>query len=162
MNLLRTALIVLACAAAPACFAQWQWLDASGRKVFSDQPPPADVPANRILKQPGKQAASVQMAAPTPAPAPAAPKVSGVDKELEAKQKAASAAASAKKKEQEEANAKARADNCQRAKTAKATLDSGVRLSTTNAKGEREIMDDNARAAEQKRLQAIIDGNCNG
>jgi hypothetical protein len=162
MNFLRTALIVLACAAAPACFAQWQWLDASGRKVFSDQPPPPDIPASRILKQPGKHAAAMEAAAPMAAPAPAAPKVSGTDKELEAKQKAASAAAAAKKKEQDEETAKVRADNCQRAKTAKATLDSGVRLSTTNSKGEREIMDDNARTAEGKRLQSIIDGNCNG
>jgi hypothetical protein len=160
MNVLRTALIVLACAAAPACFAQWQWLDSTGRKVFSDQPPPPDVPADRILKHPGKEAVSLQPAAA--APAPAAPKVTGTDKELQAKQKAASAAASAKKKAEEEETARARADNCTRAKSAKATLDSGVRLSTTNSKGEREIMDDDARAAEQKRLQAIIDSNCSG
>ena len=88
--------------------------------------------------------------------------MTGTDRELEARQKAASAAQTAKKKEQEEETAKARADNCQRAKSAKATLDSGVRLSTTNSKGEREIMDDTARAAEGKRLQSLIDGNCNG
>jgi hypothetical protein len=29
-----------------------------------------------------------------------------------------------------------------------------------NAKGEREIMDDSARVAEQKRVQSVIDSDC--
>ena len=40
MKLLRTSLFVLACAAAPLAFAQWQWVDKTGRKVYSDQAPP--------------------------------------------------------------------------------------------------------------------------
>ncbi len=34
-----------------AAQAQWQWLDHSGRKVYSDQPPPTDIPLKNILKQ---------------------------------------------------------------------------------------------------------------
>ena len=56
--------------------------------------------------------------------------------------------------------AKQRADNCERAKRAKATLDSGQRLATTNAKGEREIMDDARRASETQRLQDIMRSDC--
>jgi hypothetical protein len=56
--------------------------------------------------------------------------------------------------------AAAKADNCARAKFSKATVDSGLRLSRVNSKGEREIMDDAARAAEAKRLQEIIAADC--
>ncbi|HVL74811.1 MAG TPA: DUF4124 domain-containing protein, partial [Noviherbaspirillum sp.] len=38
---------------ATAVQAQYVWVDERGRKQFSDMPPPASVPAHRILKQPG-------------------------------------------------------------------------------------------------------------
>ena len=56
--------------------------------------------------------------------------------------------------------AKSRADNCDRAKKGLVAVQSGVRLSVINAKGEREFMDDNERAKETKRLQAIADSEC--
>ena len=37
-------LLALACTWATGAFAQWQWLDKDGRKVFSDRPPPSEVP----------------------------------------------------------------------------------------------------------------------
>lgn len=33
-------------------FAQWQWVDDTGRKVFSDRPPPAHISPKQILQQP--------------------------------------------------------------------------------------------------------------
>ncbi|HWH74289.1 MAG TPA: DUF4124 domain-containing protein [Methylibium sp.] len=164
MNTLRAALLVLACASTPLALAQWQWVDKDGRKVFSDQPPPASVPADKILKRPGSRpavAAEPEAAPAAPkAAAASAPKVTGKDKELEDKRKAVAAAEAEKKRQHEEEVAKARSENCTRAKQAKATIDSGVRLTVTNAKGEREIMDDAARAAETKRLQVVIDRDC--
>ena len=38
-------------------------------------------------------------------------------------------------------------DNCQRARSHMASLESGQRVASTNDKGEREILDDNQRAA---------------
>ena len=70
------------------------------------------------------------------------------------------AAEQAKKKAELDKIAKIRADNCDRAKRAKATLDSGIRIATTNAKGEREVMDDKARADEGKRLDEVIRSDC--
>jgi hypothetical protein len=149
--------------------AQWQWVDKDGRKVFSDQSPPADVPARNIIKQPsgGKSlpvaATQPGPAAATPQPASAAasaPKLSGKDKELQEKKKLAEAAEAEKKKAQEEEIAKLRADNCERAKRSKASFDSGVRISRTNVKGEREFLDDAQRAAETKRLEKIIASDC--
>jgi membrane protein involved in colicin uptake len=99
-------------------------------------------------------------AAAAPKAAASAPRLSGKDKELEEKKKQAEAAEAAKKKAEEERLAKARADNCERAKRAKASMDSGMRIATTNAKGERDFMTDAARAAESKRLGEIMAAEC--
>lgn len=148
-----------------SALAQWQWVDDGGRKVFSDTAPPASVPDRNILKRPSGAQATPRAAAPAAAqnekaatsPAPQAPTV---DKELEARKKQAEQAEEAKQKAEEQRVAKARSDNCERARKAKATIDSGVRLATTNAKGEREIMDDKARATESRRLDEIVRSDC--
>ena len=65
MKLLRLTLLGLALALPAAGFAQWQWIDKDGRKVFSDRPPPADVPDKNILSQPGaKSRAAVTVETP--------------------------------------------------------------------------------------------------
>jgi hypothetical protein len=53
-----------------------------------------------------------------------------------------------------------RADNCKRAREHLASLDSGVRLARTNEKGEREILDDKARADEMQRTRQIMASEC--
>ncbi len=149
-----------------AATAQWQWVDSTGRKVFSDTPPPSSIPDRNILKKPGLNSAppvatteSNANAAPA-ASAPAAPQIPARDTELEARKKQAEAAEEAKKKAEMERVTKARAESCERARKAKITIDSGVRLATTNAKGEREVMDDKARAAEIQRMDSIIRSDC--
>jgi len=165
MKMLRASLVVLAlaCAAAPFAFAQWQWVDASGRKVFSDQPPPPGTPPDKILKRPANRPAEAEptAAASAPAaPAAAAPRVTGRDKELEDKKKAVAAAEAEKRKAQDQEAASAKVENCQRAKEAKRTLESNVRLSQTNASGERELMDDATRASEAHKMDSIIARDC--
>lgn len=169
MKSLSVSLIVLACALPAASFAQWQWLDKDGRKVFSDRPPPSDIPAKSILKQPGVRAASAETAPEPVAAASAArpagsaasaPRLSGKDKDLEDKKKQAQAAQDAEKKAKEDEIAKLRAQNCEVAKQGKANLDSGARIGRTNSKGEREILDDAQRAAEAKRMNDIIAREC--
>jgi hypothetical protein len=39
-------------------------------------------------------------------------------------------------------------------------LEAGLRISRTNATGEREVLDDAARASELKRVQSQIDNDC--
>ncbi|RYG11084.1 MAG: DUF4124 domain-containing protein [Burkholderiales bacterium] len=155
--------------------AQYQWVGKDGRKVFSDRPPPADIQEKDILKQPGgRRAAPVVAPADngdaSPAPAPVAvarpqvdsnaPKISGKDAELQARKKKLEDEEAAKKKAEDDKVAQGQAENCDRARKAAATIQSGVRVSNTNAKGEREIMDDSARAAELKRVQAVVDRDC--
>ena len=185
MKFIRTALPYLAASliasfslafSAPA-LAQYMWLDAAGRKVFSDQPPPANVPAKRILQQPGKAPASMQTSsadekasAETDADSTktaAKPKSSAAtqpntskDKDLEAAKKKIDDEAAAKKKADQEKMDEAKADNCKRAKQAKSTFDSGMRLNHTNSKGERGIMDEATRMVETKRVEGIIATDC--
>jgi len=172
MKLLRALLFGLALLPALAS-AQWQWLDKDGRKVFSDRPPPAEIPAKSILKRPGgMSAAPVPSEAEAPADAAAAgavpvtkvanvPKISGKDSALEEKKKALEAEEATKKKEAEDKFAKDKAENCARAQKNLQTFASGKRIRTTNAKGESEFMSDEQRAAETKRLEAIA-SDCKG
>jgi len=161
-------LVLAGWAFALSAAAQWQWIGKDGRKVFSDRPPPADIQDKDILKQPGGRGgrasvtpAVTEVPAPTVAAAkPNIPKISGKDAELEAKKKKLEEEETAKKKVEEEKVAKGRAENCERAKKGLASFQSGVRISTVNAKGEREFMEEGVRATESKRLQSIVDADC--
>jgi predicted component of type VI protein secretion system len=173
MNKIRHFLVAVLSLAALQAFAQWQWVDKDGRKVFSDRPPPAEVQDKNILKRPpGKGTASGSVAAvPTPAgalgttggtaEAPAdKPVVSGVDKSLDEKKKKLAEADAAKRKADQERITSAKADNCARAKQAKAGYASGMRIARVNEKGERQVLDEAARTAEIKRLEGIIEADC--
>jgi hypothetical protein len=166
MRTLRLALLAAACVLPALAAAQWQWIDKDGRKVFSDQAPPPDVPAKNILRQPGSRAAPAAAAEPVAAAASAAkaaasaPKLSGRDKELEERRKQAEAAEAEKRKAEEEKLAQARAENCKRARQGKAAFDSGQRIAMTDEKGERYFLDDKQRAAELKRLEGLIARDC--
>jgi hypothetical protein len=163
MKFFKPLLFAAAIAIALPAFAQWQWLDKDGRKVFSDRPPPNDIPEKNILKQPGSRLRAMDVPASgapaATAPSPAA-RPTGEDKELAEKKRQATDAEAAKRRQEDERAARAQADNCNRARQAKAGLDAGVRLSRINEKGEREFLDDAGRAAEAQRLQSIIDESC--
>jgi len=167
MKLHKLLLLALACSWATGAFAQWQWVDKDGRKVFSDRPPPQDIPEKNILKQPhigslplsAAAATATAASAEAPAAAQGAPG-QGKDKQLEENKAKAEAAEAAKKKAEEERQAKVRADNCARAKRTKAQLAEGQLVSHVNAKGERSFMDDATRAAELRRVGAVIASDC--
>lgn len=173
MNLLRATVLCLAVCVPVAAGAQWRWLDKNGRTVFSDQPPPQDIPVANIVKQPrdtarnaaasepAAAASSAESAVATaPKPPASAAKLSGRDKDLLEKKKQADAAEAEKRNAQEQELAKVRAENCARAKRSKATFDSGARIARTNDKGEREYLDDASRSVEAKRLEGVIASDC--
>lgn len=173
MKPLQTLLMTALAAVCLAASAQWQWIDNDGRKVFSDRPPPAEIPDKNVLKRPGARvlpptsratsaenpgdAASGAVAAKLPA---SAGKPSALDKELEAKKKQTADAERARVMAEEERVTRAKAENCTRAKQAKATYDSGVRLGRINAAGEHEILDDAARAEDVRRIQGVMERDC--
>jgi hypothetical protein len=170
MKLIKIILTVALAWCCTSAFAQWQWIDKDGRKVFSDRAPPPEILDKNITKRPAGRtkastspepdAADQPPAAAAPALATDASKGVGVDKELEAKKKQVIDAAAAKRKAEEERIAKAMVESCARAKQAKRTYDSGVRIARTNASGEKIILDDAGRAAELKLIQEIMDSDC--
>lgn len=162
MKQIRIFLTAAICLIAMGASAQWQWIDKDGRKVFSDRAPPGEIQEKNILKRPGGRTPAVAASAEVPAPqlAASAPKLSGVDKDLEEKKKKTEEAELVKRKAEEEKVLKAKIENCARAKQAKANFDSGVRIARTNEKGEREVMDDAARASEVKRIHSVIEADC--
>ncbi len=162
-----TALVVVGCtvllAALPAA-AQWKWKDARGQVVISDVPPPRDIPERDVLQKPELV---TRRSAAQPAPVASAPAVetvakAKVDPELEARKKKAEQDQADKVKAEEEKVAAQRAENCKRARAHMGSLDSGIRLTRVNEKGEREILDDKQRADEINRTKQIISSDCRG
>lgn len=146
--------------------AQWMWVNEKGVKQLSDQPPPPGTPANRILKSPrgqapaelrpqaapapaeGEEAAAAAPAAANANAAPAKPTLAERNADYNKRQKLAAENAA---KAQEEANrASEKARYCSEAKKNIDLLESGVRISEVDNKGERGYMSDEGRA---KRLQ---------
>lgn len=153
--------VALGLASALPASAQWKWKDSAGKVQYSDRPPPASVPERDILQRPSN-ARSITPPPAEAAPATAAPAAppAGVDKDLEARRRQEEQDREAKARAEKERMAQVRAENCARARSYMQTLDSGVRIARTNAKGEREFLGDEARAAEAARTREIIAANC--
>ena len=157
---------VLGLALTLPALAQWKWRDKAGQTQYSDLPPPANTAEADILLRPNagqRRAAAAPLAAATASDAASgaprlAPKAS--EPELEAKRRKAEEEAAAKKKADEARAAVARADNCVRAKAQLRTMESGIRVTRTNEKGEREFLDDAARAAEAQRSRGVVASDC--
>lgn len=162
MKLTQFLVAMTACIISFSSIAQWQWVDKDGRKVFSDRPPPSDVPDKNIINQPNSRLKTTGDApVTTAAPALITSKPGeGIDKSLMEKKAQAEASEASKRKAEEDRTARTKADNCTRALQAKAGVDSGTRLSRINEKGEREFYDEMARAVESQRIQSTIDANC--
>lgn len=173
MKIFQYFLVGLASLLSATSFAQWQWVDQAGHQVFSDRAPPMGIADKNILKRPAvraaindKSTASAASAASSAAVASQASgaatalQMTGVDKELMEKKKLAEQAQTAKRQAEQERVLKTKIENCSRAKQAKANLDSGMRMGRMNEKGEREVLDDGARAAETQRIQTLIEADC--
>ena len=143
----------------------WKWRDASGQMHISDTAPPPGTPAKNIISGPaGGVAVPSSLTAASAAAPTADPSASAAASALDKKKKAADLAKADKEKADKAAvdaqNAAIRKDNCARAQTALAGLQSGQRLARIDDKGEREYLDDAARASETKHAQDAIAANC--
>ena len=142
--------------------AQWKWKDARGQVVISDVPPPREIPERDVLQKP-----ELVTRRPANQPAPAASAAvaesvakARVDPELEARKKKTEQEQTDKLKAEEDKVAAQRAENCRRARSHMASLDSGIRLSRTNDKGERELMSDEEIEAERVRTRREMEEAC--
>jgi len=169
----KTALPFVACLLALAvagAHAQslWKWRDASGQLHISDTAPPPGTPARNIISSPpGGVVAPPSSLSPAAAPASTATgdaaaeaAASALDKKKKAADQAKADQAKADKAELDAKNAAIRKENCSRAQAALAALQSGQRMARFNAQGEREVLDDAARAEETKRAQDAVTSNC--
>lgn len=162
----RLGFIVLAAAVvatfSTGAMAQWKWRDKGGQLHISDMPPPSDIADKDVLQRPNQVARAMPSAAQESpgASAASAPRGKAVDPELEARLKRAEQERLALQRRDEDRNAAIKAENCNRAKEQMRTLDSGIRLARVNEKGEREILDDKARASEMQRARESIAANC--
>ena len=144
--------------------AQWKWRDKDGRITVSDRPPTMDIADKDILSRPA--AAVPRSPAPAAsAPAAAAPPATTqtnppAEPELEARKRAAEQEQAARQKAEEDKLASNRAENCRRARSHFAALESGQRLARINEKGEREVLDDKGRADEMRQAREVIAADC--
>ncbi len=129
-----------------AAAALYKWTDAQGRIVYSDQPPQGNVKTEQLR------------AAPPPANASAAKELAQKQAEFEKRQ--GDAAKAAEKAGKERTNAAQLAENCAQAKGQLRQLgESQLVIYRYNDKGEREVMDDDARAKERAKLNAWMRDN---
>lgn len=161
---------VLLAAAAPAAFGQYMWIDDKGVKQLSDRPPPPSVPAQRILKAPGKplfnpNAEPPQSDAGAPdggaaqAGEPGAKAPPTLAERNEAFNKRRADAAAAERKTAEDAQQKADiAANCEAARQNQRALNQGMRMVNVDKNGERAVLSDQERAEMGKKNQKVLAG----
>lgn len=176
MNLLHSfSVLGLAAALAlpGAAIAQnYKWRDEKGAIVYSDQPPPSNIPRSSILTAP-KTAKPAPVADPAAAggkdgkngkdgkPTPAAAK-SIAEKEADYKKRQIEEQKKAKDEAEKSAQAERNRANCDSLKRTLASLEGGQRISRTDSKGERYFVGDEERARDiAKARDDLSAGKCN-
>jgi hypothetical protein len=164
----RLLILSLALAFSGGAAAQlYKWKDANGRTRYGDTPPPG-VNATQLRNGPASGYAP-----------PSAPESEARDEKNDKSEKNGKAAKEEKltpeqafqkrQKERAEAEQKAQKEraeadmkrqNCQAAQTQLRLMESGQRVSTLNAAGEKVFMDDAQRAAETSRAQKAVSDWC--
>jgi len=138
--------------AATALAQQYKWVDQNGKVGYGDIPPP------------GAQATPLRPPVSAPAaPAPAAkkdgsttalsPEAAFRKRQQEQQEKEAKAA-------KERADAETKRVDCEQAKASLRTLQSGQRISTTNADGERVFIDDEQLDPKEARRARAVNDSC--
>lgn len=145
-------LVVIAGFAAGASAQQFRWIDKDGRVQYGDTPPPG-VSAKRLRPPPPGSAPSPSQSAKKDEK-PLSPEAAfrKRQQEREAEEKKASQASAA---------ANLKRENCAAAQSGLRAIESGQRISRTNAQGERVYLDDAQIAAERARAQQAVASNCN-
>ena len=126
----------------------YTWKDANGKIHYSDQPPPDQGAKSRVL--PTDSADSPDAAA----------QKAIADKRLEANKDAKAKSEAAAKAAKEQAEDQQRQKDCERARLSAQGLESGQIRYRMGANGEREALDDSARAAEMENARRAMEAAC--
>jgi hypothetical protein len=124
---------------------QYKWVDANGKVQYGDTPPPG-VQVTRLKPPP--------VGASAPAAAPKVNPEAAFRNRQQERQK------SEEKSAKERADAETKRVNCEQSQGALRSLQSGQRISSTNAAGERVFIDDAERAKEIERTQRAVNDWC--
>ena len=138
--------------------AQYMWIDEKGLKQFSDRAPPPSIPLKNILKAPAGVPSAATMPADQPADAPTtqAATPSLADRNADYRKRTKEKEEREQKEQAADENKAAKAQNCERARSAKYSLESGRRVSTYDKNGERSFMTDEQRAAEAATADKVL------
>jgi len=127
----------------------YSWKDASGKVHYGDRPP--------AEKQ--SQARKVQ-GAPSETGDVSAARKSAAERQFDEREKQAKTEEGAKKPAEDPAQTKIREENCQRARSNLASIESGQVRFSINDKGERIALDGAVREAELARARKSVDDWC--
>lgn len=166
--LIKNTIGLLLAIATGSAFAQFVWTDANGTRQYSDQPPPASVPKNRILREPGAEVRSnrpsVTGTDPTasapvkdPAAAPKGP-MTTAEKNADFSKRKNEQAEKDKKAADEAKEAADRGKNCERAQAYNRSLQSGERIAGTDKNGEKTYLSDEKRAQDLRDTKRALEG----
>jgi hypothetical protein len=151
-SIMHKALVfVVTCLFATAAFAQYKWVDKDGKVRYGDVPPPG-VNAQRLKPPP----------APIGGPAPAAKgeKDKPLSPEAAFQKRQKEQQDQGEKSAKERAEADAKRANCDQAQANLRAIQSGQRIASTNAAGERVFLEDEQVAKEKERAQRAVDQWC--
>ncbi len=128
-----------------------KWVDADGKVHYSDSPPP-NVETEHVRSFIGKEQ--------TDTPVKYSPK-SIAERDAEYKKAKQEKEKAMQEKTQQDAGAEAKKRNCAAAQENLRTLESGSRVVTYDANGERVYLDDTARAQKLEEARTAISKSCN-
>jgi hypothetical protein len=154
-------LIALAVSAA-AIAQQYKWVDNRGKVQYGDTPPPG-VTATPLRSPSGPASASMPASAAKKDDAKVAKKgpLSPAEQEAEFRKRQIDARKEQEKQAQASQETVAKKENCARAQEYMRTLDSGQRISRTDASGERRFLEDADIAKEKTRARQDVQNWCN-
>jgi Domain of unknown function (DUF4124) len=130
---------------------QYKWVDKDGKVQYGDTPPPGVKPTP--LKPPPGPSQAPPAAAKKDAEKALSPEAAFRKRQQEAKDNDDKAA-------KERADAESKRTNCEAAQATLRQMQSGQRMSTMNAAGERVFIDDEQRARETERAQKSVTEWC--
>ena len=153
--------IVAAAVSGAAIGAQtYKWTDAQGKVHYSDQPPPAEVKEPITVKTPRQSSAATPTATPTGKDAAPAKAKTYVEQEADFKKRQVETAEREAAEKKKAAEAAEKKQTCMQARSQLKGMQSGGRITQTNAKGEREYMNDAQVGQEIERLKKLEASAC--
>lgn len=161
-GLVLNSILVAGLGLAGTSFAQYQWRDANGNMIISDQPPPASVKPSQIIKS-----APLPKAAPAPVPAASTAKPADskapltlAEKDQAFKKRQQEKAEADKSTAEKQAAAEQKAKYCEELATKMRTLQSGMRITQVDKSGETRMMENADREKEMSTTSRDIASKC--